>query len=276
MRTLHLLALLLALPFTAMADEGHHHPDDAAETAAPVAPAPSIAARVTFEGPLEVNKPTVLHFHVSDAHGKPLGPNALETVHTRKFHLLVIDPSLMDYHHLHPEAEATPGDYRVTFTPGKAGGYRAWADLTPHQGAHAYVPVDLGSFAPAKIEKGRMTTATVAGYRFTLTFDTPLQVGAETMATLHVEEKGQPLTTLEPVMGAFAHLVGFSEDYHSILHTHPMGEEPTRMDARGGPDLMFHIEPAVPGFVKLFAQLRIAGRDFYVPFSVEVAPAKQP
>jgi hypothetical protein len=71
-------------------------------------------------------------------------------------------------------------------------------------------------------------------------------------------------------MGAFAHVVGFSENYHSIMHIHPMGKEPETAQDRGGPVLHFHIDPNRPGFVKIFAQVRIKGQDFYAPFSVMV------
>ncbi|MBX9591216.1 MAG: hypothetical protein K2X43_18160 [Hyphomonadaceae bacterium] len=55
-----------------------------------------------------------------------------------------------------------------------------------------------------------------------------------------------------------------------MLHVHPMGVEPTRDTQRGGPRLDFHIAPAKPGFVKLFAQVRIGGRDLFAPFGIVV------
>ena len=35
--------------------------------------------------------------------------------------------------------------------------------------------------------------------------------------------------------------------------------------------LDFHIEPTKPGFLKLFAQVRVDGRDIFLPFGVDVA-----
>ncbi len=69
-------------------------------------------------------------------------------------------------------------------------------------------------------------------------------------------------------MGTLAHLMGFYADYSSILHIHPMGKEPSKDSERGGSQLMFHIEPQKAGFVKLFAQFRINGKDIYVPFGI--------
>ena len=65
------------------------------------------------------------------ATNEPVTPAELIETHTRKIHLLVIDGSLTDYHHEHPQPAATPGDYVFDFTPAKPGPYLAWADLRP-------------------------------------------------------------------------------------------------------------------------------------------------
>ena len=56
-----------------------------------------------------------------------------------------------------------------------------------------------------------------------------------------------------------------------MLHVHPMGPEPTGEDQRGGPVLAFHLMPETPGFGKLFAQVRIGGRELFAPFGLTVA-----
>ncbi|MCU0793713.1 MAG: hypothetical protein MUE42_12880, partial [Opitutaceae bacterium] len=63
--------------------------------------------------------------------GRPIGPVDLATVHTRKLHLLVIDPSLGDYQHLHPDPGARPGEWVFAHTPRAGGNYRVFADFTP-------------------------------------------------------------------------------------------------------------------------------------------------
>ena len=51
------------------------------------------------------------------ASGKPVGPTDLLVAHTRKLHLLIVDPWLDDYQHVHPEPGARPGDWTFAFTP---------------------------------------------------------------------------------------------------------------------------------------------------------------
>ncbi|HEY0944324.1 MAG TPA: hypothetical protein VGD81_03625, partial [Opitutaceae bacterium] len=39
---------------------------------------------------------------LATASGKPLAPNDLLVMHTQRLHLLIVDPSLTDYQHVHP------------------------------------------------------------------------------------------------------------------------------------------------------------------------------
>lgn len=131
---------------------------------------------------------------------------------------------------------------------------------------------DMGSAAKvnAAISKTTNMTSTVDGYTFTLALDSEPKAGSAVIGNITVTKDGKPFTQLEPVMGAFAHVVGFTEDYNSVMHIHPMGKEPTSDSERGGPKLEFHIEPEKAGFVKMFAQVKIGGKDVFVPFGIEV------
>lgn len=207
------------------------------------------------------------------ADGKPLTFDDLKEAHTKKLHLLMIDPSLSDYHHIHPVAGKNPGEYVFDFTPLKNDSYRVWADVIPvATGKQEYVQTDMGSPAEEKasINKATSMAATVEGYTFTLALDGQPKAGAPVMGSVTVTKDGQLFSQLEPVMGAFAHVVGFTEDYNSVLHVHPMGKEPDSDAERGGPKLEFHIEPEKAGFVKLFAQVRIGGKDIFAPFGITV------
>lgn len=207
------------------------------------------------------------------ADGKPISFDGLKEAHTKKLHLLIVDPSLTDYHHIHPVAGKNVGEYVFDFTPKQNDSYRVWADVIPvATGKQEYVMADMGNAAKDKaaINKATNMTSTVDGYTFTLALDSEPKAGSAVMGNITVTKDGKPFNQLEPVMGAFAHVVGFTEDYNSVLHIHPMGKEPTSDTERGGPKLEFHIEPKKAGFVKLFAQVRIGGKDVFAPFGVTV------
>lgn len=201
---------------------------------------------------------------------KPLTSEDLKTVHTEKIHLMVIDPTLTDYYHIHPLMDNKSKDFIFKFSPKKNGSYRIWVDITPiSTNKQLFLNADIGTSSHKhSIDKEVKLNSSVNSYHFNLKLDRQPQVGKPIMATITVTNDGKPFRQLEPVMGAFAHLMGFYADYSSILHIHPMGKEPSKGCERGGSQLMFHIEPQKAGFVKLFAQFRINGKDIYVPFGI--------
>ena len=213
---------------------------------------------------------------ITGPEGKPVTLNDLKEAHTKKIHLLLVDPGLTDYHHVHPVATGTPGSYGFEFTPQKSGEYKVFADLVPvATGKQEYdsTSVTVEGKPDAVVEKIN-NEVTAAGLSYTIAFEKPeLVAGVANMMTLTVTgTDGKPFTELEPVMGAYAHLVAFDEDRSHIAHVHPMGEEPKTAADRGGPTLQFHLNFGEPGYQKLFAQFQIAGKDVYAPFGLNVMP----
>lgn len=209
----------------------------------------------------------------------PVPPELLKEMHTEKVHLLIIDDSLTDYSHIHPKPTKEPGVYEFDWAPTKKdANYRMWADLHPlDTDQQEYAIADLtASQTKGTIDKTPSSESTLDGLTFKLSFENPeLQAGKATMGKVTItDDKGKPVTNLEPLMGAFAHIVGFSYDFQSIVHIHPMGKEPTNPSDRGGPDLQFHIEPEKAGFLKLFVQVKINGKEIFAPFGLVVKGAE--
>lgn len=207
---------------------------------------------------------------------QPLSPQDLLEVHTEKVHLLIVDESLSDYHHVHPKPTKEPGVYKFTWMPKLKAHYKLWADITPVASKQQeYAVVDLMQESQDKkpVATGESLEANVEGYTFTLTLPAEkIKAGTGGLIKLTIKETTGPVTTLEPLMGAFAHLVGFGDDFNSIAHLHPMGTEPTKDTERGGPDLSFHLEPEKAGIIRLFAQVKIKGKEVFAPFTLIVQP----
>lgn len=206
----------------------------------------------------------------------PVPLDNLKEVHTQKIHLLIIDDSLEDYSHIHPKPTKETGVYEFEWNPiKKNANYRVWADLFPlDTNAQEYAIADLTTSQGSKAEINRTASmqSTMEGLTFKLTFDSPdLQAGKATMGKIVItDDKGNPVKSLEPIMGAFAHIVGFGDDLKSVVHIHPMGTEPTKDTDRGGPELQFHIEPEKAGFIKMFAQVKVNGKELFAPFRLVV------
>ncbi len=236
-------------------------------------PAQAAEMKAVLDGPPTLAKDASGDYTLSlrDAAGKPITASGLREVHKSKVHLLVVDSSMTDYQHIHPIAARE--SFTFSFTPKTAHDYMAWADVTLKGGHHAYLPVPLkGTEACADpcIDLTPKLEGDAGGLHGVLSFDEPPRKGAMSMATLSLTADGKPVKDLEPVMGAFAHVVGFYTDRPAVVHLHPMGDEPTTDTARGGPDLMVHLEPETAGVIKLFAQVKRGGQDIFIPFTVEV------
>ena len=208
--------------------------------------------------------------------GKPVIETDLRVVHTEKIHLLIIDPTLSDYHHVHPRLTETPGEYAFSFTPRKAGSYRAWADVrTTSTGLQEFATADIVSHqqvggAPDTSVNLRSEAQNL---RFQLSFVAEPRAAQPVKGKVSITDAaGQPFRGLEPVMGSFAHLVAFNEDYKTVLHMHPRIERVLNGDDRGGPELEFQMYATRPGFYRLFAQVQVAGESHFAPFGLQILP----
>ena len=213
--------------------------------------------------------------HADGDGGFPLFAEELEAVHEHPIHALIIDPALADYHHEHPSQVEKQGNYAFFIRPRTPCSYKVWAQVHFKGGLEETVTATIPGKDECKDRKPDRTekwTHDTGDYTFTIKAgDTKLKKGQDAILTLVIADKdGASVETLEPLMGAFAHLVGFYEDYEHIAHMHPVGEAPGRHE-RGGPELSFHYTPAHAGLVKLFAQVKIGRKIIFAPFTVTVA-----
>ncbi len=237
----------------------------------------SIVARIQTNTPIVAGQPCDARLTLTHKDGRPVAASELSVNYTEKMHLFVVDQSLKDYHHIHPTPTGTPGEFTFSFTPHTPNTYNAWTDVTllrddKNHRLKSSMPSALERNVRAYVANGS-TEARAGGLVFSwkssrLRKDTPSVV--EVTVT---DPMGKPVTDLKPVMGAFAHLVGFSADGKSIIHTHPMGAPPQGPDAKGGPTLRFHVEPDFNGPAQFYLQVNHGGKDTYAGFGQQVSPA---
>lgn len=238
---------------------------------------------ISENGPATAGREVKGVVRLATASGKPIGPVDLLVMHTRKLHLLVTDPSLRDYQHLHPEPGEKPGEWVFHFTPRYAGLYRVFGDFTPvatgrglYSGADLEVaPADSvantsGSLASEAISAERIRTQQ-DGYDFTLTVsDAPLRAGRAGDLAFSIARADGGAVALRPVMDAYAHLVAFDEARSGFAHLHPNEIDLSQpLDSRE-PRLTFKITIPKPGRYVVWAQVKLGDEESFVPFPVEV------
>lgn len=235
-----------------------------------------VTMTVRTDAPAASGSESRLTLTLATSTGKPVGDRNLLVQHTRKLHLLVVDPTLRDYQHLHPEPGQTDGEWTVAFTPRLAGTYRVFADFVPvPTGRSLYTGADL-PVAGEVVETPVVFSwsAEVDGYRFQLTPVAPLRAGQPADLVFAVSSAGNSAAPvpLEPVMDAYAHLVAFDQAHSGFAHLHPVEAALTPFADPTKPVLNFKITIPDAGVYVIWAQVKLAGREVFAPFWFEVAP----
>jgi hypothetical protein len=115
------------------------------------------------------------------------------------------------------------------------------------------------------------------GRRYAIQFQQPVRARETAIGILRVTQAdGSGFNRLEPVMGAFAHLVGFHENQAHVLHVHPEASQSPAAEDRGGPELHFRLYATLPGFFRLFVQVQRDGAPQFASFGLNVLPRNTP
>ncbi len=239
---------------------------------------PSLRLTASTSASVEAGKKIEVKIHLAKGDNSPLLLDDLMVMHSQPIHLLIEEPGLGDYHHEHPVRTEIPGEYAFSFTPAKTATYRLWADLVPSTTGVQELPhVDLPSAGQGGpiTHKANQFSSTVGDYHFELTLANGNHIPAKAqqmrgMNILVTDAQGQPVKQLEPVMNAFAHLVGFYDDFETVVHLHPTGGDVLNDQLRGGPTMGFKFFPPRAGFIRLYCQVSIGGQMLFAPFNVNV------
>lgn len=226
--------------------------------------------------PPTVGRPVRFTLTMSTASGKPIGPADLLVAHTRKLHLMVVDPTLNDYHHLHPEPGKREGEWVFEMLPQRPGLYRVFADFTPAATARGlYASVDFTVPGDvARVLRGTNSLWQGAGFNFELLTPPYFKAGVPAELRFRIESPGaeKKPVPLEPVMDAFAHLVAFDEERTGFAHLHPEQADLNRRPDELRPELTFKVTIPQPGRFVIWSQVNLAGKEIFAPFWVDVLP----
>lgn len=223
------------------------------------------------EAPARVGQSGELSFQIQDASGSAI--TKYTNSHERELHLIVTRSDGSEYRHVHPVLDEATGTWSTPWTWDQAGSYRVYADFTP-AGAEApsltltrTVQV-AGDFTPVTPQATRVDQ--VDG--FTVSVDGDMMSGSPSELTLSVARDGKPVTTLEPYLGAFGHLVALRQGDLAYLHVHAEGDEPQAGDT-AGPKIAFTAEAPTAGRYLLYLDFQVEGKVHTAEFVLDAAHA---
>lgn len=194
---------------------------------------------------------TPLDFVVEGPNGKPV--TAYTPQHEKELHLIAVRRDFSGFQHVHP-TRAADGTWSTSLalTPGV---WRVFADIAPTGAEPVTLGADVsvaGTYTPVAPPTEDVRTATVDGYTVTLA------PGADSDLTLTVSRGGQPVTDLDPYLGAFGHLVALRSGDLAYLHVHPEGH-PGDGTTKPGPNITFGTTVPSSGTYRLFLDFQHDG-----------------
>ncbi|GAA1638900.1 FixH family protein [Actinoplanes couchii] len=203
-------------------------------------------------------------FRVLGPDGEPV--TAYRKNHDKDLHLIAVRRDLSGFQHVHPTM-AADGTWTIPLSVDTPGQYRVLADFQPADAAEAItLGVDVpapGDYRPIPLPPPART-AEVDGYTVTLTGD--LRPGEPSDLALTVTRNGQPVTDLEPYLGALGHLVVLREGDLAYLHVHPTADDALR----------FRAEVPSPGVYRLYLDFQHAGTVRTAEFTATTAGVTPP
>ena len=204
--------------------------------------------------------------------GRFLLPHELAYTHTKQIHLLLIDESLEDYHHIHPQSEEMGKVYRFYFSPKNSGDYRAYAEVVPKRTRRQLIASnDLKVEGPSEVQNFYRKTNDIQGVlNFQLT-EVPekLKVNQDYRFKLKILDNDGNKASLEKIMSAKAHMVAFDAERRGFAHMHPM--EDILIETEEDDDLSFLFNVPRKGWYRLFAQVQKNGESVYARFDLKVS-----
>lgn len=222
------------------------------------------------QAPNASDDPGTLSFTIVDPTGKPLLDYA--NVHDKQVHLIVVRSDGQYFAHVHPVLDRTTGTWSTPWTWNASGTYRVFADFQPAQAGSAKLTLTrtvevAGEFNPVPPTTSNVDQ--VAGY--TVKLNGALTAGVSRQLAAEVTRDGQPVTTLQPYLGAYGHLVALREGDLAYLHVHPEGAAPVA-GRTGGPAVLFVATAPTAGRYLLYLDFKVDDTVRTATFVVDAEP----
>lgn len=210
-----------------------------------------------------------LSFRILGADGEAV--TAYEESHDKELHLMAVRTDGTGFRHVHPVLDPVTGAWALPWTWDAAGTYRVYADFAPAGGEKVTLSrtIDVaGAFTP--VIPAAAATASVDGFDVSIAGD--LVAGSTEELTVTVERDGVPVTSLQPYLGAFGHLVALREGDLAYLHVHAEGDEPAEGDV-SGPEIVFAAQAPTAGRYLLYLDFQVDGVVHTASFVLEAHAA---
>jgi len=208
----------------------------------------------------------MIRLEIKKKDGSPI--EDFEINHEKLLHLMVIRKDLSYFNHVHPEYQGG-GVFEIMSDFPSGGEYRFIADFKPTEGDSMtkmeWMHIEGENTEPVPIVPDESLDKTFEGNRVTLAID-QLAANKESVLQFSItdEKTGQPVSDLQPYLGAIGHVVILTEDGERYLHVHAEEGQGT------GPIARFETSFPKSGTYKIWGQFQRNNHVFTTSYVVNV------
>ena len=225
--------------------------------------------------PVVMNQLAKFEIKIEKADGSPLTSSDVALSQTQKIHLLAVDESLNDYHHIHPIADSLfDGVWHFSLTPKYAGEYSVYLDFIPLKSPRRVLlssSFKVNGNRASFQDRQENLEFSYEDINFELIKDSKESTEEKKIITLTAVDRKGKNVTFHPVMGAFAHMVAFDDEMNGFAHLHPISENvPSSENTTHTGPLSFDFTAPKYRMYRLWAQVKTTTeKEIFIPFDVE-------
>jgi hypothetical protein len=215
--------------------------------------------------------PIILQIQLKNEVGKSLGPKDLALSHTKHIHAFLVDKTLTQFRHEHPEWDGKAWVLKANLDRG--GAYKLWIQATV---ASSDTEITLSKSIRVEGETGSQnqffqSLSGEAGGVVVKLSSADLKSGEQSTLKFDVSRKDGSKLKLESYLGAAAHVVAIHESNEAMAHMHPLNE-------KAASPFETHAAFEKAGFYRIWTQFKENGKVLTIPFTLQVTEgsAKKP
>jgi hypothetical protein len=196
-----------------------------------------------------------------------------DTAHERKFHLLLVSKDLNWFRHEHPIMKPN-GNWVISQMFPAGGEYWVYGDVAPSGKGSRILATKIRVAGPKPTWNTKLilsSTGSDQGLSGILSTNGPIAVGQSTEVTIKLTDSKTKTSTgiADTFLGAVGHLMIFSQDGLSVVHSHPFETTKDLNEAKKG-TVRFNARFPKSGLYKAYAQFMWHGSVKTLGFTVKV------
>ncbi len=198
-----------------------------------------------------------------------------ENIHDKLMHIIIVGEDLSYFAHIHPTLETSSSNFTINHTFPESSNYKIWIDFKPKDWSQTLASFKLNVTGNPvhnliSLVNDKQHTKNIDGkYQVSLKIPKKIRANEDVDVTFIILDTFEnPITDLEPLMGAGGHSVIVSRDVSQFLHVHPSKE--IHSNWRGGPAVSFKTKFTYLGLYKAWGQFQHQGKVITADFILEV------